>query len=408
MEEVKRKKHIFKDNIQTLVIGGITVFIVLFLLIYNNINTSKTYTVVNGHVEKISDLVGYVLKDESVISIDNNISAIPVVEQGKRVFNNEIIAIYKNDKYDEYLAKVDALDKEIQTLIVDLPETYSNDINNINDEISKLTKEATQTTSYVKMQEYKKKIDDLAYKKVSILGNLSPAGSKIRELIEQRESLEENSKNLGNSINATRSGIVTYKIDGLENVINYNDILKYNETDLDNIILHYSNNNTNNFGIKIIDNFKCYLLVKEKRGENDKYIKEGRKYNIKLTDNGLEAISCTLEKNIETDEYNYSIFSISNSIENFVDNRTLNVEVVWTSVEGMAVPKNAMYRNDEKGYDFVTIVTGGEYTNIPVKIVISSDNMCIVENYEEEELQSLGIEDTVDLNVYDMLLASSN
>ena len=408
MEEVKRKKHIFKDNIQTLVIGGITVFIVLFLLIYNNINTSKTYTVVNGHVEKISDLVGYVLKDESVISIDNNISAIPVVEQGKRVFNNEIIAIYKNDKYDEYLAKVDALDKEIQTLIVDLPETYSNDINNINDEISKLTKEATQTTSYVKMQEYKKKIDDLAYKKVSILGNLSPAGSKIRELIEQRESLEENSKNLGNSINATRSGIVTYKIDGLENVINYNDILKYNETDLDNIILHYSNNNTNNFGIKIIDNFKCYLLVKEKRGENDKYIKEGRKYNIKLTDNGLEAISCTLEKNIETDEYNYSIFSISNSIENFVDNRTLNVEVVWTSVEGKAVPKNAMYRNDEKGYDFVTIVTGGEYTNIPVKIVISSDNMCIVENYEEEELQSLGIEDTVDLNVYDMLLASSN
>ncbi len=403
----KKNKHVFKDNLQTIIIGSLTILIVIIVIIYNNINTKKIYTVVNGHVEKISDVTLYVLKNEEVINIDNNMAAVPIVEQDKRVAKDEIIAIYKNSEYDKYLEQVDSLDKEIQTLIADLPVTYSNDVRNIDEQIAKLVKEANKTTSYVKMQEYKNNIDNLSYKKVSILGQLSPVGSKIRELIEQREKLEENKKNLGNSIKATKAGLVTYKIDTLENVVDYNKIFSYNANDFDDIISKYSTNSVNDFGIKIIDNFSCYLLVKEPKGENEEYIKEGKNYSIKLLDKTSNNIVCTLVKSIKTDEYSYNLFSINNSIENIVENRAINAEVIWTKAEGMAVPRDAIYKNEEKGYDYVTLITGGEYTNVPVKVKISDDNLCIVENLSKEEREQLSIDTDYILEIYDRLLVLS-
>lgn len=404
-KEKRPRKNIFKENIRTIIVGIMTVVIVLGLLIYNNFfNTNKTYTVVNGSVEKTSDTYAYILKNEKQLEVDKNSVAIPVIEQDKRTSKGEIVATYKNNKYEEYLNKIDNMDKEIQTLIRDLPAIYSSDVSIIDEKISTLVHESKETTSYVKMQEYKNRIDELAYKKVTILGQLSPSGSKIRELIEQREKVEKESRNLASNIKATMSGLVTYKIDGLEDVVNYDKILKYNKEDLENIINKYNQNDINNFGIKIVDNFGCYFLVREPRGENDSYIKENRNYTIKLSDKNNARITAQLIKKLESDEYNYSIFSINNGIENFLDNRFVNVEVIWTRVSGMAVPNDAIKRNEEKGYDYVTSVNGGEYTDIPVTIVISSDSICIVESMSNEKKEELGLSVNQKLNVYDQLL----
>lgn len=401
----KSKKNIFKDNIRTIIVGVITVVIVLGLLIYNNFfNTNKTYTVINGSVEKTSDTYAYVLKNEKVLEIDKNNVTIPVIEQDKRTSKGEIVATYKNSKYEEYLNKIETMDREIQTLISDLPATYSSDVSLIDEKVSILVKESRETTSYVKIQEYKNKIDELAYKKVTILGQLSPSGSKIRELIEQREKVEKESKNIASNIKATMSGLVTYKIDELEDVANYDKVLKYDVEYLENIINKYNQNSINNFGIKIIDNFNCYLLVREPRGENDSYIKEKRNYTIKLSDKSNVKITSVLVKNIKTEEYNYSIFSIDNGIENLLDNRLVNAEVIWTRVSGMVVPTNAIKKDEEKGYDYVTAVNGGEYTNIPVKTVILSDSICIVENMTAEKKEELGIKINQKLSIYDQLM----
>ena len=93
-----------------------------------------------------------------------------------------------------------------------------------------------------------------------------------------------------------------------------------------------------------------------------------------------------------------------NTIENLLDNRLVNAEVIWTRVSGMVVPTNAIKKDEEKGYDYVTAVNGGEYTDIPVTIVISSDSICIVESMTNEKKQELGLTTNQKLNVYDQLL----
>ena len=399
-----KKRKLFKDNMKTIITIVICIIIVTSILIYNKFfNSKKTYTVVNGSVEKVSDTYIYVLKEENVIEIDDSVVAVPVVEQDKRAAKNEVVAVYKNDNYEKYQSEISTLDREIQTLVNDLPSVYSNDISSIDSQISLLIKEAQNETSYVKMQEYKNKVNELLYKKITILGELSPTGSKIRELIEQRAKLDQDSKNSSNNIKAPISGLVTYKIDGLENLINYNEILNYDVEKLNEIINKYSSNNTNNFGIKIVDNFKCYYLVKEAENENTQYIKEGQKYQIKLMDkNSNDSNTAILEKSINSNGYTYNIFSIENSVSDVLDVRETGAEIIWTKKEGLVVSLDAVV--NKNGINYVTLVTGGEYIDIPIKVVISNDTVCIAENYTKEELEELGITSNAVLERYDQLL----
>lgn len=398
-QKIKKNKH----NILAVVM---VIAIIVTISIYKKyLNVKTTYTVVNGYVEKSTDTLGVILKDETVVELSNNQATIPIIEQNKRIAKGDIIAMYKNGQYDEYLNSIDELDKVIQTLIVDLPASYSNDVASIDEQITTLAKQAKKETSYIKMQEYKSKIDELAYKKVIILGERSPEGSKIRELIEQRKQIEKDAKFVnGNSIIAPVSGVATYKIDGLENLINIDNILNYDVAKLEDIISKYKTNNINNFGVKIVDNYNAYILVKEQKGENDKYIEVNKKYNLKFGEEDIEYITAKLVKCLDGKDYNYVIFQIENGIENLVDLRAINIEVVWKKVFGMAVPKSAIKTNEEKNYKYVTLVYGTQYIDVPINIIIESDNICIVENLSKEERSELGITTSYILELYDKLV----
>lgn len=408
-EKDKENITLFKritNNKHNILVVIMIIAIIMSIVIYKKyLNVKTTYTVVNGYIEKTTDSIGMLLKDEEIVELNNKEVAIPIVEENTRVAKGDTIAIYKNEKYEEYLNSIEELDKTIQTLILDLPASYSNDVTSIDTQITSLAKEARKETSYIKMQEYKTKIDELSYKKVLILGERSPEGSKVRELIEQREQIEKESLSVeANNIIAPESGVATYKIDELENFINFDDVLNYDVTKMEEIISKYKSSNISNFGIKIVNNFKAYILIKEEKNENDEYIEVGKKYNLKFGEKEVDSITAELVKHIENNGYNYIIFQVNNGIENLVDLRTLSTEVVWKKVSGMAVPKTAIKKNEEKNYDYVTLVYGTQYIEVPINIVIESDNICIVENLSKEEKEKLGITTTFILELYDKLL----
>lgn len=350
----------------------------------------EKYTIVNGYVEKTSSVFSYILKDEIEMAVNNTSAATTVVEQYQRVAKNEIIAVYQNDKYKEYINQINKLDSEIEILVNDLPVTYSNEVSMIDEKISEIIKESKNTNSCVKMQEYKVKLDDLSYKRVLLLSDLSPTGSKIRELISKRETLEQENKLNSDSIRAIESGVVSYKIDGLEKGNISSELLNYSIDDLNLLIDSYRTNTSNHFGIKIVDNYDAYMLIKDKKGENDVYLKENKKYRIKVN-GSIDYISATLIRHVSDDEYNYCIFNLKNQIELLADQRVLEVEVVWNREEGLAVPTHAIKMSSDGKYSYVTIIKNTEYIDIPVKVVASSDSISIIDNYNNEERESLGI-----------------
>ena len=319
MENTKNKKNKVIFAIITIVIAACGVF--AYRKYFKKL---EKYTIVNGYVEKTSSVFSYVLKDEVEMSINNTSAATTVVEQYQRVAKGEIIAVYQNSKYKEYMNQINALDSEIEVLVNDLPVTYSNKVSMIDEKISDIIKESKNTNSCVKMQEYKVKLDDLSYKRVLLLGDLSPAGSKIRELIAKREELEEQNKLNSDSIRAIESGIVSYKIDGLEKSDISSKLLNYNIDELNSLMNSYITNTSNHFGIKIVNNYDAYFLIKDKKGENDTYLKENKKYRIKVS--GInDYISATLVRYVSDEEYNYCLFNLKNQIEGIADQRVMEV-----------------------------------------------------------------------------------
>lgn len=399
---IKEKYFSNKKNIFVMCIIILVIIIVLIIIYESVFKKSETYTVVNGYVEKSNDTQGIVIKQEQLINLSNNKAIIPLIEQGKRVRKAESVAIYKDNSYQEYINKVNALDKQIETLIKDLPQTYSNDISYIENQIELLGKQAKKTTSYIKIQEYKTKIDELSNQKITLLGELSPSGSKVRELIEQRTQIEENYKNSSDNIKSPISGCITYKIDGLETFTDISKVLTYTTSDIDNILAKYKENISSDFGIKVINNFFAYIIVKI---QNNEYIKEGNSYYIKFTDKTDFKESAVLSKVINIDDENqYCIFKITNGIEKIIDSRIENVEVIWTKKTGMAIPLNGITLENNSNIGKVTIIKNGDYAEAIVKVVLSNDNIAIVENLTDEEKINNNIQNNNKLEVFDQLV----
>ena len=393
-----------KSNIKTVILIILIFCFLIFFLNKDSLKKKTTYTVVNGTIERAKETNLYVLKNESLVEYDKTQSVTAIVDQGKRTSKNEAIATYKSDSYDDYQNKIFQIDKQIQTLVKDLSPTYSADISNIDNEILKYATQVQNTTSYLKMQEYKTKLDGLAYKKITVLANSTPDSSAIRELVNKRKDLVSKSKESSNTIWAPISGLVTYKIDGLENIYDFANIKEYGVDEFEDIISKYDGTINSEFGIKVVDNYDIYFLIKTKRSDDDQYIKEGTSYNIRISDLENKNIRANLVKNIQTDEYNYSLFELDNEIDDVIDYRKLSCEIIWNTFSGMAIPMNAIYTNEEKGYSYVLMVYGTEYVEIPIKVLQSSDSIAIVDNLSQDELSNIGYTREFILELYDELV----
>lgn len=393
-----------KSNIRVIIVLTIILIFIIFYISKKEFSKKTIYTVINGNIESSEETNLYLLKKETIVDYDKNQSVTAIIDQGKRASRYEAVATYKNDSYDDYQKQIEDIDKQIQTLVKDLPLTYSADISNIDDKILKYSNEVQGTTSYLKIQEYKTKLDELAYKKITILANSSPDSSAVRDLVAKRENLVNLSKTSDQNIISPVSGIVTYKIDGLEGVISYDEILNYSASELENLISIYDSNTNNEFGIKIIDNFGAYFLVKTPSGKYDEYIKEGKNYKIRVSDFENLVLTATLIKNINDSGYNYSLFEIHNEIDSLVDYRKLSCEIVWNTIEGMAVPLNAIYTDEISNYQYVLMVYGTDYVKVPINIVSKSDSIALVENVDKEVYEKCNLDTTFILELYDELV----
>lgn len=393
-----------KSNIRVIIVLTIILIFIIFYISKKEFSKKTIYTVINGNIESSEETNIYLLKKETIVDYDKNQSVTAIIDQGKRASRYEAVATYKNDSYDDYQRQIEDIDKQIQTLVKDLPLTYSADISNIDDKILKYSNEVQGTTSYLKIQEYKTKLDELAYKKITILANSSPDSSAIRDLVAKRENLVNLSKTSDHNIISPVSGIVTYKIDGLEGVISYDEILNYSASELEKFIFMYDSNTNNEFGIKIIDNFGAYFLVKTPSGKYDEYIKEGKNYKIRVSDFENLVLTATLIKNINDSGYNYSLFEIHNEIDSLVDYRKLSCEIVWNTIEGMAVPLNAIYTDEVNNYPYVLMVYGTDYVKVPINIVSKSDSIALVENVDKEVYEKYNLDTTFILELYDELV----
>lgn len=418
MEKDKSKKNIKnksknKNNKKR---GRIVAYILLFLFAIYLIYTvfmllrqpTNKVTVDQGTLYLEETDVGYIIRNEQVVRGNNYKNGMERIKnEGEKTAKGESIYRYYSKNEDKLKEQISELDDKIQeTLKNQETGPFSSDIVLLENQIDGEIELLNQTTDMTKIEEYKKKIDELIDKKAKLSGENSASGSYLKQLYNQRTKLEEELNSGAEYIKAPESGIVSYKVDGLEETLTPNNFSALNKEYLESLKLKTGQLiATSDECGKIIDSTKCYIATITK-SEQAKKAAVGDNVDLRLSNNKVidAKITYISQENLED---TLIVLEVDKEINELANYRKVSFDLIWWSDTGLKVPNQAIV--EDNGLHYVVRNRAGYLSKILVKIKRQNDKYSIVTNYSTEELKNLGfssadIQKMRSIAIYDELM----
>ena len=256
-----------------------------------------------------------------------------------------------------------------------------------------------------KIQENKNKIETYISRKTQITESLSPEDSYLKQLAEKRVGLEKELENESEKMYAPVAGMVSYRVDGLEDILKVDDFNYLTTELLSNFdlkvgaVVPLSNEKG-----KIVDNFKCYIAAPI---NTEKSLSANVGDSVSLRLSNLDEIDAKIVKIIEEDNGRIIVFEITSDVDSLLEYRKISFDIVWWKYSGLKVSNSSLIEEYDKTY--VERRKAGFTDKILVKVLRQNDTYSIVTNYDEDELKELGYsEDEISnmskIKLYDEIL----
>ena len=389
---VKQKKAKAKLNQKRLIIAIISIIAVIYIIyavILLNKNESDTIFIEQGTMHQEETVVGYIIRNEQVVKNEEYQNGIiHIAGEGEKVYKNEAVFQYYSDEAKQLSNQITDLDLQIQEKLKTENITSNADIKLIETQIEEKIEELRKLNNTGEIAEYNKNINSLLEKKISTLGENTGATKELKQLIQQRNGMNEQIRKSTKYLSAPISGIVSYKVDGLEAELTTADFTKYNSDyfrDLDlktgQIVA------TSSEAGKVIDNFKYYLAV-SMNSEEAMSTKIGKTVKIRLSTN--DEIKAKIVHINEEENARLLILEIDRLTEKLINYRKISFDIIWSSYSGLKVPNKAILK-EKDGLSYVVRLRKGYATKLLVKVLSENENYSIVTTYNTEELTNLGL-----------------
>ena len=351
--------------------------------------------------------IGYVIRDEQVVKGDNYKNGMEQIKnEGEKTAKNESIYRYYSKNEENLKTQISELDTKIQEALKGQTGIFSSDIKMLENQLDEKIELLSKITDISKITEYKKQINDIITKKAKLSGETSASGSYLKQLYNQRAELENQLNSGAEYIKAPVSGIVSYKVDGLEETLTPNNFSTLNKEFLENLKLKTGQLiATNDECGKIIDSSRCYIATisdseKAKTAQLDDSV-QVRLSNNKVIDAKIAYISQ------ENEEETLIILEINKQINELSNYRKISFDLIWWSDTGLKVPNKAIVEQD--GLNYVVRNRAGNFEKVLVKVKRKNDKYSIVSNYTTSELEKLEIDkekitSTKNISIYDELV----
>lgn len=359
----------------------------IYLLIAN---PKETYIVKQGTISEEDEAIGYIIRNENVVKGENFQNGIyAIASEGQRVAVGESIFRYYSDSEKEIETKIKGLNYKIQELLEQGKSETSADIKAIEKQIEEKIQNINKLTNYQEIVENKKNMDNLISKKINFIGDVTE-NKEIKALVKERNSYEEQLKKGSEYQKAKIAGIVSYRVDGLEEKLSPNNFNEITEGYLESLDLRTGKIvSTSNEGGKVIDNFKCYIAI-TMNSKNSMQTEVGKQVTLRISNN--EEYKAQIVQINEESGKRTIIFEINKMTEDLINHRKIAIDVIWWDKSGLKVPKQALIQ--ENGLYYVIRNKAGIETKLLVKVVEQTDKFAIIEPYETKELQELGYSST--------------
>ena len=281
------------------------------------------------------------------------------------------------------------MDKKIQEALKGKTGAFSSDVKLLENQLDEKIQMLNKITDISKIIEYKKQINDIITKKAKLSGETSAAGTYLKQLYNQRTSLEGQLNSGAEYIKAPVSGIVSYKVDGLEETLTPNNFSTINKGFLENLNLKTGQLiATNDECGKIIDSSRCYIATIS-NSEEAKNAKIDNNVQIRLSNNKVIDAKIAYTSQENEDEM-LIILEINKQIDELANYRKISFDLIWWSSTGLKVPNQAII--EENGLNYVVRNRVGYLDKILVKVTRKNDKYSIVSNYSTDDLEKIGFD----------------
>ncbi len=372
------------------------------------VKPSDALVVDKGTISETETVDGYIIRNEVIVNSQNaDTEIIEIKSEGAKVAKGEEIFRYKITNESEISTQIEELNNKIQEALEGQTNLFQGDIKALDAQIDKILGKTMMNNNIQTITENKKEITNYLTKKAKIAGELSPADSYINGLIAQKTELENRLSNESNNEISPMSGVVSYRVDGLETELNANKLSEITIGYLEGLNLKTGQIISKNTSKgKVLNSFSCYIAVVRKI--DDKHdVKVGDKITLRTAMDST--IKSTVQDIKEENGKQLIILEITKGVEELIKYRKISLDIVWWEKEGLRVPKSSIIY--ENGLSYVVRNRAGVKTKILVKILKENDNYSIIGNYKVEELKELGFSATEipkmsQINIYDEILVN--
>lgn len=410
-KKVKKKSSSQKKKVMV----SITLVAILFYVayaIYLLVNQpTNIFTIEEGKLYQEETDIGYVIRKETVVKGENYKNGMMQIKsEGERAAKDENIFRYYSSNEETLKKKIEDLDHKIQEVMLNDTSLFSSDMKLLENQIDEKGADINQIEDSSKLAEYKKNISDLVTKKAQIAGDLSPKGSYLNQLIEERKGYESQLNSGAEYVTAPVSGIVSYKVDGLEEVLTPDNFSSLSKEYLESLDLKTGKLvATNEESGKVIDNFSCYIVTVSS-SEEAKSAEIGKKIKIRLSNN-TEVLAEITNLIKENEQEVVIILKIEKEIEELINYRKITFDLIWWDDSGLKVPNQAIVTENDLNY--VVRNRAGYLSKMLIKIKKQGEKYSIVETYSTEELKELGFSNEEiarykKISLYDEILLNPN
>lgn len=390
MSKRKKKKYNKKYNILIALAGVVILVYILYAIISLIKSPTDVFIIEYGNVSLEEPAIGYLIREESVIKGNNYQNGIVQIKtEGEKVSKGDAVFRYYNNQEEEITKQIQEIDNKINEALGKQTDIISAaDIRALDKQIEQKIENLSNSTDTEKIREYKNDINTSLTKKSKIIGKNSSSGSYINQLYEERSLYEAKLTQTTEYVTAPTSGIVSYRVDNLENVLTPIDFSNISKELLEGLNLKTGQIIATNDGQgKVINNFECYIAT-VMASDNALNAEVGQKVKIRLSNK--EEVQATISYKSEIiDEEVVLVIKITSKVEDLTSYRKISFDIIWWSDTGLKVPNSAIIY-DEQNRSYIIKNRSGYLDKILVKKLKETKSYTIVDNYKTEELKEMG------------------
>ena len=349
---------------------------------------------------KLSDeeqVDGIIIRSEEVLNVEKGQKIQKIKENNEKVSKNEIVAKVSTQNEQDIMKRIEEVNKKIEEALSENQINVNSAQNiTINEKIERVLAHVSDTNFQSKIEEYDKEIKNSLYEKAKISGELTKEGSKLKNLIKEKENLEATLNSNTKNVISTSAGNISYIVDGYEQKLKADnfeyltgDILK--SVDIKRgTVLSVSDNKA-----KIIKDFNTYIacIVKKDRLKD---VKRGKTLELNIN-NEYEALSMVeYIKDIDNSK-SIVVFSTNKLSTELSKYRKISLGIIWWSEVGLKVSNKAIKKIEKQ--HFVVKNKSGFTELIPVKLIKETEEYSLVSGYASKLRSKQNSKELIDIPI---------